>query len=183
MFYSSQISVRIFVSNKIMKAKTIFLFFPAIVLLFASVVSAQTRTFSDASVEYTFEIPDERWKVITPTPTNLVFGTAKEGDLEIRTLTAPATKPIAEVMKSEEQKLQFQQGFVAGKDENFSGALRGAIYNYEFVRSGRPMAGRFYYLRNGDTIYVLRFTAYTSNLRSLRTQTDIIARTFQVKKN
>lgn len=183
MFYSSRNFRLEYSFDNIMKAKTIFFFFPALVLLFAAGISAQTRTFSDAAAEYTFEIPDERWKVITPMPTNLVFGTAKEGDFEVRKLSVAATKPIAEVMKTEEQKLQFQQGFVAGKDENFSGALRGAIYNYEFVRSGRPMAGRFYYLRNGDTIYVLRFTAYTNNLRSLRTQTDIIARTFQIKKN
>lgn len=152
------------------------------VFMFAGVAAAQTRTFSDPNTEFTFEIPEERWKIVTKSPVNLVFGTAKEGDLEIRKITALAAKPIGDVMKSEEEKLQFQPGFVAGKDENFNGALRGAIYNYEFVRSGRGMAGRFYYLRFGDTIYVLRFTGYTSNLRSLRTQTDLIARTFQVKK-
>lgn len=153
------------------------------VLLFASSIAAQTKTFSDSNTEFTFEIPEDRWKVVTKSPVNLVFVTAKEGDLEIRKITAPAAKPIGDVMKSEEEKLQFLQGFVAGKDENFNGSLRGAIYNYEFVRSGRNMAGRFYYLRSGDTIYVLRFTAYTNNLRSLRTQTDLIARTFQLKKS
>ncbi|HKX84019.1 MAG TPA: hypothetical protein VJL58_07365 [Pyrinomonadaceae bacterium] len=145
--------------------------------------AAQKGTFSDPNLEFTFEIPDDRWKVIGKSPATVVFGTSREGELEVRKLTAPATKPLGEVIKDEEQKLQFQPGFVAGKDENFSGALRGAVYNYEFVRSGRPMAGRFYFLRSGDTVYVLRFTAYTSNLRSLRTQTDVIARTFQVKKS
>jgi hypothetical protein len=132
-------------------------------------------------MEFTFEIPDEKWKVVGKSPVNLVYATANEGDLEIRKITAPANRPIAEVMKGEEEKLQFLRGFVAGKDENFNGALRGAIYNYEFVRSGRNMSGRFYYLRSGDTVYVLRFTAYADQLRSLRTQTDMIARTFQLK--
>ena len=153
----------------------------AVVLLFAGSAAAQTtRAFSEAGVEYTFEIPDERWKVITKSPTNVVFGTAREGDLEIRKLTVTASKPMIDVMKDEEVKLQFLQGFVAGKEETFSGLLRGNVYNFEFVRSGRPMAGRFYFLRNGDTVYVLRFTAYTNNLRSLRVQTDIMARTFQI---
>lgn len=149
--------------------------------VFATMAAAQRSTFSDPNIEFTFEIPDEKWKVVGKAPVNLVFTTANEGDLEIRKLAAPANRPIAEVMKAEEEKLQFLRGFVAGKDENFSGALRGAIYNYEFVRSGRNMSGRFYYLRSGDTVYVLRFTAYADKLRSLRTQTDIIARTFQLK--
>jgi len=148
---------------------------------FATAAAAQRSTFSDPNIEFTFEIPDEKWKVVGRAPVNLVFTTANEGDLEIRKLTAPANRPIAEVMKAEEEKLQFLRGFVAGKDENFNGALRGAIYNYEFVRSGRNMSGRFYYLRTGDTVYVLRFTAYADKLRSLRTQTDIMARTFQLK--
>ena len=161
-----------------------FLLVLAIGSLFAGFAGAQTRTFSENGVEYTFEIPDERWKVVSRNPhINFVYGTAREGDLEIRKVAAPADKPMIDLMKDEEEKLQFLQGFVAGKDERFNGALSGSIYNYEFVRSGRPMAGRFYYLRNGDSIYVLRFTAYTSNLRSLRTQTDMIARTFQPKKN
>jgi len=167
-----------------MKSYTRSLLFAAFsLLLFAGMTTAQNRTtFSDPNLEFTFEIPDERWKVVGRSPVSLVFTTANEGDLEIRKVTAPAAKPLAEVMKAEEEKLQFLRGFVAGKDENFSGVLRGAIYNYEFVRSGRNMGGRFYYLRNGDTVYVLRFTGYADKLRSLRTQTDVIARTFQVKK-
>lgn len=160
-----------------------FLVLLAIGSLLAGYAAAQSRTFDETEVEYTFEIPHEKWKVVSVTPyTNLVYGTAREGDLEVRRITAPASKPMIDVMKEEEEKLQFLQGFVAGKEENFSGALRGSIYNYEFVRAGRPMAGRFYFLRSGDSIYVLRFTAYTSNLRSLRVQTDIFARTFQLKK-
>ena len=166
--------------NRIRKS---YLLMFAAVLLFAGLATAQSRSFNESGLEYTFEIPNEQWKLVSRNPhTNLVFGTAREGDLEIRKITAPTSKEIMDVMKEEEQKLQFLQGFVAGKEENFSGALKGSIYNYEFVRSGRPMAGRFYFLRSGDTVYVLRFTAYTNNLRSLRVQTDIMARTFQIKK-
>jgi len=159
------------------------LFTALAVFTFAAGVSAQNRTtFSDPTVEFTFEVPDDKWKVVGKAPVNLVYTTANDGDLEIRKLTLTANRPLAELMKAEEEKLQFLRGFVAGKDENFSGALRGSVYNYEFVSSGRGKAGRFYYLRDGDTVYVLRFTAYADKLRSLRTQTDMMARTFQVKK-
>jgi len=146
--------------------------------------NAQTTTFSDPLVEYTFEVPDDRWKVVGKTPyVNLVFGTAKEGDLEIRKVSAPANKLLTDIIREDEEKLQFLPGYVAGKEENFSGALRGSIFNFEYVKAGRNMAGRFYYLRSGESVYVLRFTAYTTNLRSLRVQTDVIARTFQIKKS
>ena len=60
-----------------------------------------------------------------------------------------------------------------------AGRLRGTIFNFEFVRAGRPMSGRFYFLKSGDsTVFVLRFTGYRDNLRSIRNQTDSIARTF-----
>lgn len=144
---------------------------------------AQTQTFSDPNIEFTFEIPDERWKIIERSPlVELNFGTEREGNLEIRKLSYPASKPLSDVIREEgEVKLQFQPGFVSGKEENFNGALRGAVYNYEFVRSGRKMSGRFYFLRSGDTVYVLRFTGYTDKIRSLRTQTDLMARTFKLK--
>ena len=160
------------------------LFFLALaVFTFAAAAAAQNRTtFSDPAAEFTFEIPDDKWKVVGKAPVNLVYTTANDGDLEIRKLTLAANRPLAELIKSEEVKLQFLRGFVAGKDENFSGALRGSVYNYEFVSSGRGKAGRFYYLRDGDTVYVLRFTGYADKLRSLRTQSDMMARTFQVKK-
>lgn len=145
---------------------------------------AQTTTFSDPLVDFTFEIPDARWKVVAKNPyVNLVFGTAKEGDLEVRKVSAPASKLLSDVIREDEEKLQFLPGYVAGKEENFSGALRGSIFNYEYVKAGRNMAGRFYYLRSGESVYVLRFTAYTTNLRSLRVQTDVMARTFQITKN
>ncbi len=150
--------------------------------LAASAASQNRTTFSDPTVEFTFEVPDDRWKIVGKAPVNLVYTTANDGDLEIRKLTLSANRPLGELMKSEEEKLQFLRGFVAGKDENFTGALRGSVYNYEYVSSGRGKAGRFYYLRDGDTVYVLRFTAYADKLRSLRTQTDMMARTFQVKK-
>jgi len=167
-----------------MKSIALTLHLPLFLLsVFAATAFAQTRTFSESDVEFTFEIPDARWKLVGKTPyVNLVYNTAREGELEIRKTTAPASKPISEVIRDEEQKLQFMPGYIAGKEENFSGKLRGAIFNFEFVRAGRNMSGRFYFLRSDDTVYILRFTGYADSLRSLRVQTDIIARTFQVKK-
>jgi hypothetical protein len=167
----------------IMNSSKIIIAFLAIV---ASViaVSAQTTTFSDPNADYKFEIPDAKWKLtVKPSATNrnaeMVFVDRNDGHLEIRKVSSPAKTSIADVIREEEIKLQFNPGYVAGKDENFAGKLAGGVFNYEYVKAGRPMAGRFYFLRSGDAVYVLRFTGFRDKLRSIRNQTDIMARTFE----
>jgi hypothetical protein len=158
----------------------------AVVFLFAaSPAIGQSQSFSDPNVEFSFDIPDERWKLtVRPSSTSrnveFVFVDRNDGHLEIRKINSPRTTPISEVILEEESKLQFNRGFVAGKDENFAGRLNGTVYNFEFVRAGRAFSGRFYFLRYEDAVYVLRFTGFRDKLRSIRNQTDTIARTFDV---
>ncbi|HCA59148.1 MAG TPA: hypothetical protein DEP46_14335 [Blastocatellia bacterium] len=171
---------------KMLKKIGVAAFAAMFLVAFASAVSAQNNTvFSDPNVEYSFDVPDARWKMtVKPTVTNpnveFVFVDRLDGHLEVRKLSVVQNVLISDVIKEEEQKLQFLPGYVAGREENFGGKLNGAILNYEYVRAGRPMAGRFYFLRSGSSVYVLRFTGFRDKLRSIRTQTDIIARTFGV---
>lgn len=156
-------------------------------LVLAGSVAAQS-SFSSPDVDYVFELPDEKWKLtVKPSATTpnveYVFGDRTEGHLEVRRLTLPSRGVVSDVIKDEEQKLQFLPGYVAGKEEPFGGFLRGSVFNFEFVRAGRPMSGRFYFLKAGESsVYVLRFTGFRDKLRSIRNQTDSIARTFNVGK-
>jgi len=170
-----------------MRTTRVFLLSPILLALFAvSSAFGQLGSFSDPNVDYSFDIPDERWKMTAkPSATKpnveYVFGDRNDGHLEVRKLALGKDAILADVVRDEELKLQFQPGFVAGKEENFAGRLRGTVYNFEFVRAGRPMAGRFYFLRaNESTLYVLRFTGYRDKLRSIRNQTDSIGRTFRI---
>lgn len=156
--------------------------------LFALSAFGQSDVFSDPNAEYTFAIPDPKWKVaVKPTATlsnaDLVFADRAEGLLEIRKLTVPKEQMLTDLIHGgEEAKLSFRPGFVAGRDENFSGKLRGTVFNYEYVAAGRNMAGRSYYLRANDTtVYLLKFSGPKDNIRSFRTQSDTIARTFSIK--
>lgn len=159
-----------------------------LVLLFAFSAFAQTASFSDASVDYTFALPEATWKqTVKPSTTSpnveYVYGDRSNGRLEVRRVTIKAGDALADTIRGEEQRLQFQPGYVAGKEEEFKGALNGKIFNYEYVNSGRNMSGRFYFLKADDkTVYVLRFTGERDKLRSVRNQTDSIARTFSLKK-
>ena len=163
----------------------------SIILSILAVVSAfgQGERFSDANVDYGFDIPEAKWKMtVKPSATSpnveYVFGDRNDGHLEVRRLKVANNAILADIIRDEEQKLQFLPGYVAGPDENFVGRLRGSIFNFEFVRAGRPMSGRFYFLRAADdTVYVLRFTGFRDKLRSIRNQTDSIGRTFDIRKS
>lgn len=157
-------------------------------LAFGISISAQSQTFSDVNTEYTFELPEPAWRMITkPTATSpnveYVYVDRADALLEIRKLPTKADELISDVIaRDQEQKLQFLPGFVAGKEENFAGNLKGKAFNYEFIRGGKNMSGRFYYLKADDSnVYVLRFTGSRDKLRLIRNQTDSIARTFKPK--
>lgn len=172
-----------------MKSKKIRFLFSLVISVFAAVsVFAQTKTFSDSNVEYTFELPNEFWK-ITASPSEInpnveyVYNDKMDGHLKIRKLTVKTGELLSDIIEKEEAELRFMQGYVAGKEEQFEGAFSGKVFNFEFVRSSRNMSGRFYFLKiNDTTVYVLRFTGEREKLRSIRNQTDSIARTFQIKK-
>ncbi len=157
----------------------------AIVLASAAAAFAQT-TFTDPNVEYTFTIPSDTWRMTAkPSPTNpkveFVYGDRQNGYFQVRKLTVPKDAVLGEIIRDEEQKLAFQQGFVAGHEESISGKLRGTIFNYEYIATARTFAGRFYFLRSNETtVYVLRFTGEKDSIRVIRPQTDTIARTFGV---
>lgn len=171
---------------KISKFAIIYSFLAALLLSVSAI--AQTETFSDPNVDYTFDIPDSNWKM-TSKPSNIspnveyVYGTRSDGHLEVRKAQVKSSEKLEDIIRDEETKLQFKPGFVAGKQEPFKGYLTGKVYNFEFVKSGRNWSGRYYFLRSGDdTVYVMRFEGYKEKLLSLRNIVDSMARTFNVEK-
>jgi hypothetical protein len=157
-------------------------------LFFVFAASAQTSTFDDKNVEYTFDLPAPLWKMtVKPTAASpnveYVYGDRLDGHLEIRKMSVKADDMMSDIIvREQEQRLQFRPGFVAGKDENFAGNYRGGVFNFEYTQSGKAMSGRYYFLRSDPTtVYVLRFTGLRNQLMSIRNQIDSIARTFKVK--
>lgn len=161
----------------------------ACLLLAVSTFAQKGEPFKDADAEYVFDLPTTTWKqTVKPSPTSpnveYVFGERQSGHFEIRKLALKSGAALPDIIRDEEQKLQFLPGYVVGKEEAFNGTLDGRIFNYEYVRAGRKMGGRFYFLKAGSTtVYVIRFTGIGEKLRSIRNQTDSIARTFDVKKS
>ncbi|MGH9971681.1 MAG: hypothetical protein ACREBG_28335 [Pyrinomonadaceae bacterium] len=165
--------------------KTIFAF--AFLVLTCSMAGAQ-EVFTSDKVEYTIELPSATWRVVSEPDAahehvEFVYGDRLEGYLQIRKeVVDVGTRPSDLARRDQDQKLRFLPGFVAGKEEPFKGRLEGVTISYEFVKTGKPMLGRIYYLQaDNRTIYALRFTGLRDRLARIRNQTDLIARSFRLK--
>ena len=144
--------------------------------------------YTNDKVDYSLELPSATWHVIAePDPAHehaeFVYGDRLAGYLQIRKEVVDAgTTPSELARRDQDQKLRFVPGFVEGKEETFSGRLNGVTISYEFVKTGKPMMGRIYYLQaDNRTIFALRFTGLRDRLARIRNQTDLIARSFKLK--
>jgi hypothetical protein len=162
--------------------------FTLILIGFMTPVALAQQLYTHDKVDYSFELPSPTWKAILEPDAahehpEFVYGDRLDGFLTIRKEVVDAgTSPAELARRDQDLKLRFLHGFVEGKEESFNGRLSGVTISYEFVRTGKPMIGRTYYLQvDPRTIYALRFTGLRDKLTRIRNQTDLIARTFKLK--
>ena len=155
--------------------------------LMASGAIAQ-QLYTHDKVDYTFEVPSASWRAIVQPDSahehpEFVYGDRLDGYLTVRKEIVDAGTSASELARRDQDlKLRFLPGFVEGKEEPFNGRLDGVTISYEFIKTGKPMLGRTYYLQaNNRTIYALRFTGLRDKLGRIRNQTDLIARSFKLK--
>ena len=151
-------------------------------------LSFAQQLYSHDKVEYSFELPSTTWRAILEPDAahehpEFVFGDRLDGYLTFRKeVVETGTKPADVAQRDQDLTLRFLPGFVQGKQDPFNGRLGGVTMSYEFVRAGKPMLGRTYYLQaDPRTIYAVRFTGLRDKLNRIRNQTDLIARTFKLK--
>lgn len=152
-----------------------------------TVVDAQ-QVFTSDKTDYILELPSDQWRSISEADAehehvDFVNRDRLEGHLRIRKEAVDAGTSVSDLARRDlNEKLRFLPGFVEGKQENFAGRLNGLTITYEFIRTGKPMMGRIYYLQvDNRTIYALRFTGLKDRLGMIRNQTDSIARSFRLK--
>ena len=152
-----------------------------------SIALAQ-QAYTNDRVDYTFDLPSPTWKLIsepgeTSQHAEFVYGDRLDGYLQIRREVDNAGITPGELaQRDQDLTLRFLPGFIQGKQDPFNGRLNGVTMSYEFVKTGKPMLGRIYYLQvDPRTIYTLRFSGLKDKLARIRNQTDLIARTFKMK--
>jgi hypothetical protein len=150
--------------------------------------AAAQQPYTSDQVDYTLELPSAAWRAISEPDAahehaEFVYGDRLDGYLQIRKEVVDAGTTASDLARRDlDQKLRFLPGFVEGKDEPFKGRLNGVTVSYEFIKTAKPMMGRIYYLQTDNrTIYALRFTGLRDKLARIRNQTDVIARSFQLK--
>ncbi len=148
----------------------------------------QAHSYSSAKVNYVVDFPSAIWHLVAEPDeihqhAEFVYGDRNDGYLRIRKEVLDEGLSVEEfARRDQDQKERFRPGYVDGKEESFTGRLAGRTISFEFSQAGKPMAGRSYYLQgDSHTVYVLRFTGMRDKLLRLRSQTDLIARSFKLK--
>ena len=166
----------------------IFLTLILIVALFPIAVKAQTWPYTDETLDYVLELPSAKWRAIkVPSvahkKTEFSYGDRNPIHLRIRRELVDANMSPADMIHRKQRSDRvFLRGYVKGKSESFAGQLNGAKYHYEYIKTGKPMAGLIYYLEADNRItYRLEFTGPSDELRSLSDQTEFIARSFRLR--
>jgi hypothetical protein len=111
--------------------------------------------------------------------TEFVYRDRSEGLLKISRETLNG--PVANLVRQEEENLKsYRAGFERAANEAFgAGPLRGMRFSFYSTDGGRQMANTYYYLQDGNTVWVLRFTGRRGVIDTTRNLTDQIARSFQ----
>ena len=169
--------------------KHLIAFFVLILIAGGCSVAAAQQAYTSDQVDYTLELPSSVWRAISEPDAvhehaEFVNGDRLDGYLQIRKEVVDADTTASNLARRDlDQKLRFLPGFVEGKEDPFKGRLNGVTVSYEFIKSGKPMMGRIYYLQaDNRTVYALRFTGLRDKLARIRNQKDMIARSFQLKQ-
>jgi hypothetical protein len=164
---------------------------PILVLLLVHslALAGQTRSFTRGDI--VVELPSPAWRVVSRVdvddhPEFINGNDPSNGYLRLRKILVDHPTPVSELFSHDEKwVLQQLPGYVVCSEcdgVEFDGRLRGAVFAYEYVRAGRAMFGRIYYLQlNQRMFYSLHFTGAREKLQSVREQMDLIARSFHVK--
>jgi len=161
--------------------------------LFAAFALAQSQTeaFEDPDGKYVLNLP-AGWLGVVSTDglgrneVNIVYKVRENGALKIRVAeVAPGAEPIDYAAQDERERVRFAPSYDKISLEKFllGGTRTGALLSYDYKNAaGQPFTGRVYYVRADEkTIYVLQFTGRRNILGTLRSHTDLIARSLKLK--
>lgn len=161
-------------------------FLTALILFGASVISlAQTsQEFIDPAGKYKITLYGD-WKAVSYNDAvgraklEFVYGDRSEGLLKITKEKLNGSNLAGKVREEEENLKMYRAGFERASTEQFdAGPLDGRRFAFYSADGGRKTASAFYFLQDGDYVWVLRFTGRRGVLDTIRNVTDRMARGF-----
>jgi hypothetical protein len=111
--------------------------------------------------------------------TEFVYRDRSEGLLKITRESLGGGSLESKVSQEEESLRLSRPGFERAASEAFGGgALRGVRFSFYSNDGGRRMAATHYYLQDGNSVWVLRFSGRRGSVDTIRNVTDQMARSF-----
>lgn len=163
---------------------SLFSFLVAISIFSIASASQAGKEFVDPDGKYKLSLVGD-WKAITYNDavgrqkTEFVYRDRSEGLLKISTEKLSGDSVEILVRQEEDNLKTYRAGFQRITLEQFGGALKGMMLAFHTTEGGRNTSNAFYYLQDGNTIWVLKFTGKRGLLDVNRNLTDQIARSFK----
>ncbi len=169
-----------------MRLRTLFL----VALLFISIPAG--TALAQSGEEYTdpggrFKITLQGdWKAITYSDavgrqkTEFVYRDRRVGLLKISSMSLSGGTLSDMVRQDDENQRTYRAGYVPGSNEDFGGGgLSGVRLAFYTTESYKQVANTTYYLKDGNRVWVLKFTGPKGTLDTMRNLTDQMARSFR----
>jgi hypothetical protein len=167
-----------------MKIKGLMVF--TVICLLALPILAQDHTeeYKDAAGRFKITLIGD-WRAVSyddavgRARTEFVYGDRSEGLLKITKEKLNGETLSGKVHTEQENLRIYRVGFERVSTEQFdAGKFDGLRFAFFSTDSGRKTASAFYYLQEGDSVWVLRFTGKRGVLDTIRNLTDRMARSF-----
>jgi hypothetical protein len=162
------------------------LFFAAALITFCGrdALSQAGSEFVDPGKNFKITLVGE-WRAVSYSDavgrqrTEFVYGDRSEGLLKITKENLNGS--IENMIRGEEENSRiYRTGFEGAVSEPFGGGVvNGVRFSFFTTDGARKIAHSHYYLREGNSVWVLRFTGKRGTLDAIRNITDQMARNFK----
>jgi hypothetical protein len=143
-----------------------------------------SQEFSDPAGKYKITLIGD-WRAVSyndavgRSKLEFVYGDRSEGLLKITKEKLNGLNLPGKAREEEENLKMYRAGFERSTNEHFdAGPLDGIRFAFYSADGGRKAASAFYYLQDGDYVWVLRFTGRRGVVDTIRNITDRMARSF-----
>ena len=113
--------------------------------------------------------------------TEFVYRDRSEGLLRV-SREKLSGRPLSNLVQDEEENLRlYRAGYETASKEPFGaqGSLSGIRFSFYNLDGGKRIAGTNYYLQDGDSVWILKFTGKRGVIDTIRNITDQMARSFK----
>ncbi|MCI0488792.1 MAG: hypothetical protein L0229_19550 [Blastocatellia bacterium] len=148
-------------------------------------VAQSGQEFKDPEGMYAITLAGD-WKAVSykdavgRQKTEFVYRDRSEGLLKITKESLTDGDLAGMVRREEETQKIYRAGFERASTEAFgAGPLKGFRFSFYNTDSHRPKANTYYFLQEGNSVWVLRFTGSRGTLDTIRNLTDQVARSFR----